>query len=331
MNIILQTRGVSKSFGKKEVLKDIDLDIRAGEIYGIIGMSGAGKTTLLELLIGFLNPDKGNIMFQPRVSNTVLPEEAQLVSLKKGMRIVKKMFGFATQEPSFYEKLTVEENMRYFASLYDLSKEATNNNINSILEFVDLANERHTLAGELSGGMQKRLDIACSLLNDPQILILDEPTADLDPISRKHIWDLIKKINAKGTTIIISSHFLDEMDVLCNRIALIHNHEVIHKGTPDELRKKYTENYEIHLRTEPGDYAKIANKLKDNSISKIVHQPPKLIIFTNDSERVLHKLIHVLEETKENMIDVDVRKPSLDEVFESIVYDKNEQQISLNG
>ncbi|MFC1728080.1 ABC transporter ATP-binding protein [Nanoarchaeota archaeon] len=322
MDTILQLRGVSKRFGKKTVLNDVDLDVKSGEIFGIIGMSGAGKTTLLETLIGFIKPEKGTIMFQPRVAKTVLPEQVSLVSITKQPKIVKTMFGFATQEPSFYEKLTIEENMKYFSSLYNLPKEAIANNINSILDFVDLADEKHSLAGELSGGMQKRLDVACSLLNDPAILILDEPTADLDPVSRKHIWALIKKINEKGTTILISSHFLDEMDALCDRIALIHDKTIVHRGTADELRVEYDKNVEIHLETESADYDNIIKKLKDFHASKIRKEGSKLIMFAKDSESVLHKLLHIIEDEKEVLVDVDVRKPSLDEVFESMVNKK---------
>ena len=319
MDTVLQIRGINKKFGKKEVLQNIDLDIKAGEIFGIIGMSGAGKTTLLEILIGFITPDHGTMMFLPKAANIDLPKSPTLISVAKEPYIIKKTFGFATQEPSFYDKLTVEENLKYFASLYGIKQEEIEKKIDSILNFVDLPNEKATLAGELSGGMQKRLDIACSLVNDPKVLILDEPTADLDPISRKHIWDLIKRINKEGSTIIIASHFLEEMDVLCDRIAWLHNKTVIHRGTPDELRKRYTQNKEIHLETESAHYEKLIKHLKSSSIKKIITKPPKLILFTDDAEKALKKLLQAIDYTKETIVSVNVAKPSLDEVFESIV------------
>lgn len=322
MDTILQIRGLSKSFGKKQVLDAVDLDINSGEIFGVIGMSGAGKTTLLEILIGFIKPDNGTIMFIPRVTTSAVPENTSPVSITKEPDTIKKIFGFATQEPSFYDKLTVEENLRYFASLYNLKKEDIANKINSILDFVDLSDEKQTLAGDLSGGMKKRLDIACSLINNPSILILDEPTADLDPVSRKHIWNLIKKINAQGSTIIVSSHFLEEMDILCNRIAWLHNKKIIHKGTTDELRTKYTQTQEIHLETVSGNYDKIIAGLAGLDIFKIDKQLPKLMLFTKDSENVLHKLLHLIEDNKETVVSIDIKKPSLDEVFESLIKEK---------
>ena len=180
---IVKIIGVSKSFGSKNVLDSIDLDINDGEIFGIIGRSGAGKTTLLESLVGFVPVTKGEISYKSDENGIY-----NFVSILENSDQVKRSIGFSTQTPSFYEKLTVKENLEYFASLYDIPKKFIAERIKKIIELVELNGEENTISENLSGGMQKRLDIACSIINDPKILILDEPTADLDPVLRKHIW-----------------------------------------------------------------------------------------------------------------------------------------------
>jgi len=206
------------------------LDVNENEIFGIIGPTGVGKTTLLECIVGLLNPDEGDVYIKINEN---------YYSVLKHRNHFKPFFGFASQYPSIYNNLTVEENLKYFAALYRLRKEEANNNINYLLHLLNLQDDKKTLAGNLSGGMQKRLEIACSLIHNPKILLLDEPTADLDVISRKQIWGLIKEINKNGTTIILSSHLLQEMELLCNRVAILKSGRVVVCGTVEQIKRKY--------------------------------------------------------------------------------------------
>ena len=231
---LLKVANLTKSYGSKLVLNNINLDISEGEIIGIIGKSGAGKTTLLDCIVGFTMPDQGDVLISSK--NDSFGES--FVSTKK-QKDLKRFFGFAAQFPSFYNQLTVRENLDYFGSLYGLSREKIKNNSEIVINLVGLAGEGDTIAGNLSGGMQKRLDIACALIHGPRILILDEPTADLDPISRKQMNDVIRKINQNGTTIIIASHILQEMEHLCRKISILDNHQMQVTDTPDSLRRKY--------------------------------------------------------------------------------------------
>ncbi len=310
---IVKIRGVSKSFGPKLVLNDVSLDINEGEIFGVIGTSGAGKTTLLESLVGFYPINKGEFSFK-KENGTVF----SYATLKQDPDI-KKSIGFSAQEPSFYDKLTVKENLEYFATLYNLPDQAIAQRTKKILELVELTGEENTLAGELSGGMKKRLDIACSIINDPKILILDEPTADLDPVLRRHIWSLIKKINSLGKTIVISSHFLEEMDELCNRIGIIYDHTVAHVGTIDDLRQNYSYDKEVIISLASQNYKKIASLLGALPITKIIQKGNRMVIYTKETERVLKTLLTVVDREKERILDLQVQQPSLDEVFASII------------
>ncbi len=221
---IVQVKGVNKKFGDNIVLRNVNLDVIKGELFCIVGTNGSGKTTLLKMLIGFLDPDEGEVFYHSK-------------NIKKNVKEVRKDFGFATQENAFYPKLTVEENMRYFGNLYGLKKEILKENIEKLLKLVELHGAKKVLAENLSIGMERRLDIACSLIHNPKILILDEPTEDLDVTLRKAILNLIKAINKSGTTIIMTSHLLNEIQDSFDRIAILDNNSIIKVGTLKDFRK----------------------------------------------------------------------------------------------
>jgi ABC-2 type transport system ATP-binding protein len=313
---------VTKRFGKKPVLNDISFDINSGEIFGIIGMSGSGKTTLLNTIIGFLQPEYGDVLFKLDHLLSFAGDERQYKSVFSNETEVKKSFGFSTQMPSLYLKLNCVENLEYFGNLYNLSKEVRRTNIDILLKLMDISDSKYVLAGNFSGGMLKRLDIACALIHDPKILILDEPTADLDPILRKQMWTLIKEINRKGTTIILSSHFLDEIDVLCDRVGILVDGKIMRAGTPNDIKNYYYKDQEIIMESTPGKYNEIMKKLeskkKQLNISSMAIRDNKLVVYTPSPESSLHEVLHIVEELGEIMLDVIVEKPSLQEVLEKL-------------
>jgi len=314
-NAIIRCVGLTKTFGENVVLDDINLEINQGEIFGIIGMSGSGKTTLLNAVIGFLEPDEGEIFFRH-------PQKMEYLSVQKKPIEVKRLFGFATQEPSFYNKLTAEENLDHFGSLYNLPTHIRKTNVNLLLDLMGLTESKKTLSENLSGGMQRRLGIACSLIHDPKILILDEPTADLDPFLRKEMWNLIKKINEQGTTVILSSHFLSEIEELCTRVGILHNRRIMQIGTPNDLRSRLSKNEEIHIKLISGNYDKLIKELQRENldIAQICMRDKRLVIITPRAEKVLHSIIHLIERTKEEIDELEVvNKPSLYEVFEALI------------
>jgi ABC-2 type transport system ATP-binding protein len=312
--LLIKCANLTKRFGDHTVLDGVSMEISEGEIFGIIGLSGSGKTTLLNSLIGFLDPEEGEVLFKH-------PRNQDYVSVLDKPNEVKRLFGFATQEPSFYTKLTAEENLDHFGSLYNLPTVVRKTNVNLLLELMELKESKKTLAENLSGGMQRRLGIACSLIHDPKILILDEPTADLDPFLRKEMWDLIQKINQQGTTVIISSHFLSEMEELCSRVAILHNKKIVEVGTPRELSEKFSKNDEINLELASHSYDNVIKDLERErlGIKGMVKRGKKLVIYSPEAERILHHVLHVIERNREKLLDVEVNRPNLGEVFESLV------------
>ncbi len=314
---VFKIKEVSKVFDRRIVLDDINLDINAGEIFGVIGASGSGKSTLLNILVGFLKPNTGEVLF--RREHLLENKESQIFrSVHSHHEELKKIAGMAAQVPSFYDNLTVKENMAYFGALYGLHHDTLRANMTALTNLMDLQGAEHRLAKNLSGGMQRRLDIACSLIHDPKILILDEPTADLDPLLRNHIWRLVKKINKRGTTIVLASHHLSELETLCTRIAIIKDGKILAVGTPNEIKERFSKHEEIHLESFPGNYNLLAN-IKDKDIMKeivkIEDKGTKMVIYTSKPELVLQELMRKLEEHKETIVDLKVTKPTLDEIF----------------
>lgn len=222
----IELEHVTKKFGANLVLKDISLKVPYGGITGVIGPSGSGKTTILNILIGFIKPTTGKIYFQSR-------------DIFKDMKNVNTLFGFAVQDFSFYDDLSVKENLEYFGKLYHVKKKILKDRIVELLKLVDLTGCEKVLAKSLSSGMKRRLDIACALIHDPKVLILDEPTQDLDPVLRKSLVATIKRIKAKGRTIILTSHLLGEIDDLCDNLAILYDGEIIEFSNPEKLKKQY--------------------------------------------------------------------------------------------
>lgn len=304
---LISFQRVYKKIEGNLILKNISLDIYPYEIFGLIGASGAGKTTLLRCLIGFYRINDGMILYQDK-------------DISKSQLLIRKIFGFGSQDNCFYEKLSLMENLVYFGKLYGISDAVIESRAENLLDLVELSDVKHTLAKNLSGGMKRRLDLACSLVHSPQILILDEPTAGLDPTLRKHMWELIVKINKAGTTIIVSSHLLSEIGHFCTRIGIINHGELLKVGFPDELKDLYTRDEEIHLETFPGKYQEIAAEIKHQHlpVNYITVHEHKLIAYTSQAELVLHKILLILESMRERLLDVHVDKPSLNEVFAAL-------------
>ena len=311
--IVFLVRKVSKRYADRSVLQELDFSVNKGEIMGVIGASGAGKSTLLHMLVGFIPSSTGDILFHAYTPNGVI--ECNVLHSKK---LVNTQYGFASQQPSFYEQLTIMENLEYFGAMYGLNNDTIRKNAETLLRLMELKSSAYVLAAHLSGGMKRRLDIACALIHNPPVLILDEPTADLDPVLRTQIWEVIKRINARGTTIILSSHHLNELDTLCHRIAILKDGRMIDLDTPQKLKSKYSKTQEIMIETFPGNYDSIVKRLQSHGIHTVKREGTYLTIKSENPEHVIGVIISLLERMNESLLDLKLIKPSIDGVFLSV-------------
>ncbi|MFT7615731.1 MAG: ABC-2 type transport system ATP-binding protein [Candidatus Woesearchaeota archaeon] len=226
MEPLIRFGKICKSFRKEKVLDDLNLDVFPNEIFGLVGRSGSGKSTLMRVLMGFYKPDSGKIIFEG-------------VDITHDTHAIRKLIGLTTQENSFYDKLTIVENLHYYGKMYGITSVQLKSRIPQLIELMQLNGHEHSLAGSISGGMKRRLDFAISLVHDPPLLILDEPTTGLDPILRKSIWDIIWRIRGYGKTIIISTHFFDELQQHCSRIGVLNHGRIIAAASPAQYHKIY--------------------------------------------------------------------------------------------
>jgi ABC-2 type transport system ATP-binding protein len=214
---------VSKSFGKRLVLNQINLTVESGEIFGLIGPSGSGKTTLVKIIVGMDSPNQGDV----QVLNTAVP------NLKLLQRI-----GYMAQADALYSDLTGVENLAFFASLFKLKKEEQKKRIAYAAQLVNLTDDLKKKVQNYSGGMKRRLSLAVALIQDPEILILDEPTVGIDPELRRSIWAELYRLKNEGKTILVTTHVMDEAEK-CDRLAMVRDGQIITSGSPAELKNQF--------------------------------------------------------------------------------------------
>jgi len=319
---------LSKVYGKRFIFNDISFDVKTGEIFGIIGKSGSGKTTLLNLLVGIIKADKGQVLFRDvHLINT--HDDKALRPVKRSNKDLRRIYGFAAQRPSLYPNLTAWENLMYFGALYNINKESLTSNAENLLRLMELTQAKNIKAKKMSGGMQRRLDIACSLIHDPKILILDEPTADLDPVLSEKIWHILKVINQRGTTIVLASHHVVQLEHLCDRVAIIKEGKIAAIGYPKEIKASNAIEETIFVRTIPGNYNEIISRLKKTHIKKDIQKykikNKELIIDAIKTSGVVNELMTILPEMGEEVVDIEFKKPTLDKIFIKIEKEGSEK------
>ncbi len=222
MSNILEIRDISRSFHGRTVLQSIHLQVERGELFGLLGPSGSGKTTLIKLMTGMDRSDSGEIH--------ILGEKVPKLSLLKRI-------GYMAQSDALYNELTARQNLQFFASLYGLSGVRRNERIDAVLRVVDLLDHKDKTVAAYSGGMKRRLSLAISLLHEPELLILDEPTVGIDPVLRQSIWQELLALRDQGTTIILTTHVMDEADK-CDRIGLIRDGHLTAVDSPAALKER---------------------------------------------------------------------------------------------
>jgi ABC-2 type transport system ATP-binding protein len=301
---VIEVKGLTKSYGANNVLKGIDLKVERGTMLALLGPNGAGKTTTVRILSTLLNCDSGSVVIE---GYDVVTEADK----------VRSVIGLTGQSAAVDELLTGRENLVMMGRLYRLTKQSAVARANELLEEFDLVAAADRPAKTYSGGMRRRLDLAVSLIATPPIIFLDEPTTGLDPRSRIAMWDIIKKLMANGTTILLTTQYLEEADQLADQIVVIDGGKVIAKGTAKQLKSKVgKDRLELTFIDEQALVA--ARKVLDGDIVSFDEKEHSVSIAINDTNEDVKKALDILSAKKIELVTMAVHKPTLDDVFLSL-------------
>lgn len=299
---IIQIEGLVKMFGEVAAVDKVNLSIEEGEIFGLLGPNGAGKSTIINIIAGLLNMNSGSI-------------EVLGQSISKHGIDIKRNLGVVPQDIAIYEDLSAFENVKFFASLYGLKGKELKERAEEALDFVGLKDKFKSLPNEFSGGMKRRLNIACAIAHRPKLIIMDEPTVGIDPQSRNHILQSVRRLNEMGCTIIYTSHYMEEVEEICTMVAIMDHGKVIAEGTKEELKSIITDSNTVAITV--SDASKVREeKLKEIQGVKTVEIDENTIKISSEKElNNLDKLILYFTSNKMNIKNIESKVPDLETVF----------------
>ncbi len=293
MGAAIEVTDLAKAYGELQAVDGVTFDVGEGEFFGILGPNGAGKTTILEMVEGLRRPDAGTITHlgeSPRPRNPgLLPR-----------------IGVQLQSTAFFERLTAREQIRTMASLYAVGPDVAD----GWLERVGLGDKADTRVGDLSGGQAQRLSIACALVHDPEVVFLDEPTAALDPQARRNLWELLAGLNDSGRTVVLTTHYMDEAEALCDRVAIIDHGRILELDTPANLVRGLDAPTRITVATgqlTPEEAGAIAG------VDEVLEDPAGVVLSTREPVAVLTALAQ-----QEHLAGIQVQTGTLEDVFLSL-------------
>lgn len=307
----IEVKNLTKKFGKFTSVDSISFNVEAGEVFGFLGANGAGKSTTIRMLCGILEPTSGDAIVGG-------------FSVLKDPDKIKQIIGYMSQKFSLYNDLTVAENIRFFASVYGIFNNKLAERKNWVLKMAGLEGRENTLTQNLATGFKQRLALGCAVIHEPKIVFLDEPTGGVDPISRRNFWDFINELSQSGTTVFVTTHYLDEAE-FCSRIMMIDAGKIIAGGSPKELKSNYLKNPILEIECDKIDEAmQIIDKIpwlkKAAYFGKYLHvmiadenPHPSFEDTVNDIHRILS------EENKINVMRIDRIVPSLEDVFVNLL------------
>lgn len=302
--MIIEIKNLEIAFKNTVAVNDVSLEIERGKIFGLLGPNGAGKTTLIRSILGLIDYDKGEVLiYNEKFSN-------------KSLKTKKKM-GYVPQELAFYEELSAIDNVRYWGKIYGLHKEDLTNAVKEALQFTGLWERRKEKSKNFSGGMKRRLNIACAIVHKPQILIMDEPTVGVDPQSRNKILECIQILNQNDTTVIYTSHYMEEIEAICNQVAIMDFGKVICTESIEEIISSNCKERIITIPFNHSDREKYTELRKDSMIKDITFSDEIVsIVYSNK-----HDLSSILNSLIKAEIDIDdmiIKKENLESVFLSL-------------
>lgn len=299
---IVNIEGLIKKFGDVIAVDNISLTIEEGEIYGLLGPNGAGKSTTINILCGLLTMDKGRI--------EILGKD-----IEKNSTFAKQNIGVVPQDIAIYEDLTAYENVKFFASLYGIRGAELKEKVEEALKFVGLLDKKKEYPKNFSGGMKRRLNIACAIAHRPKLIIMDEPTVGIDPQSRNHILQSVKKLNSLGCTIIYTTHYMEEVEAICGNIAIIDHGKVIAQGTKEELKSIVTDVNYVEITVGDANLVNVEELKGIVGVKQIKIENEKIKIESKRDIINLDKIILFFTLNNISIMNIESKNPDLESVF----------------
>ncbi len=300
--IAVKVEGLRRTFGDFVAVNDIGFQVRKGEIFGFLGPNGAGKSTTIKMLCGLLKPTAGRGFVGEH-------------DIMTGFEEIKKNIGYMSQKFSLYDDLTVEENIDFFSGIYRVSKNRKKERKEWAIEMAGLKDKRSALTKTLPGGFKQRLALGCAVLHEPPIIFLDEPTSGVDPISRRNFWELIYSLSDSGTTVFVTTHYMEEAEY-CDRLALIYRGAIIAEGMPNEMKQKHMRKEIIEI--EADNILNVLDMLEKNNIDAAIFGSLIHATVVN-AELAMPEIKRLIEESGNAVRNIEVIMPSLEDVFVTLI------------
>lgn len=299
---LIKIENLVKKYDKNTAVNGISFEINKGEVFGLLGPNGAGKSTTISMLSGLLKPTDGKILIDGKDTS-------------KYPMLAKKAIGLVPQDIALYPTLTAKENLYFWGRMYNLSGKLLKERVSEVLEIAGLEDRKNETIKSYSGGMKRRINIAAALLHHPQILIMDEPTVGIDPQSRNHILESVKKLNSEGMTIIYTSHYMEEIEYLCTRIGIVDHGKLIAMGTKDELKKSVIKQNKIEIELSQISSSVLEKARKIPGIKSLDVNDSKMIINSSSSKNILSILLDLFSKMNVKILSIKIDEPNLESVF----------------
>lgn len=300
--MLIEAKGIKKYYKKVRAVDGIDLEIRQGEILGILGPNGAGKSTAISVISSLIRPDGGDVFFKGK-------------SILKNPAAIRRVMGIVPQEVALYPDLSAAENLKFFGKLYGLRGEKLKTRMQEVLDLLELNGRAKDAVKNYSGGMKRRVNIGAALLHHPEVLIMDEPTVGIDPQSRSHILDTVKALNQKGMTIIYTSHYMEEVEQLCDRIYVMDHGKVIASGTKEDLKNLMGGDDIVSLQTDKASEGFLKELRGNLKVKNADQKGNSITLMVQKDCDILSDIFEAASRNGVKLKSLDIKTPTLEDVF----------------